>query len=99
ERFNHMYTHILLNTAIQLVTDGRGGSVNLSTGLPLDFYQAQAKDFQTSITGVQSLIEWKSGPLKDGAKQVNIERALVFPQGASAIFSALINHDGKYTYP
>ncbi|MFC5591705.1 hypothetical protein ACFPRA_22725 [Sporosarcina soli] len=99
ERFNHVYTHILLNTAIQLVTEGRGGSVNLSTGLPLDFYQAQAKNFQSSITGVQSQIEWKSGPVVDGARQVNIERALVFPQGASAIFSALINHDGKYTYP
>ena len=37
--------------------------------------------------------------LVDGAKQVNIERALVFSEGASAIFSALINHDGKYTYP
>lgn len=73
--------------------------MNLSTGLPLDFYQAQAKDFQSSITGIQSHIDWKSGPLVDGAKQVNIERALVFPQGASAIFSALINHDGKYTYP
>ena len=30
---------------------------------------------------------------------MNLERALVFPQGASAIFSALINHEGKYTYP
>jgi len=99
ERFNHLYTHILLNTAIQLVTDGRGGSVNLSTGLPLDFYQAQAKDFQSSIIGIQSHIDWKSGLLFEVAKQVNIERALVFPQGASAIFSALINHDGKFTYP
>jgi plasmid segregation protein ParM len=99
ERFNHIYTHILLNTAIQLVAGGRGGSVNLSTGLPLDFYQAQAKDFQSSITGIQSFIEWKSGPLVEGAKQVNVERALVFPQGASAIFSALINHEGKFTYP
>ena len=71
--------------------------MNLSTGLPLDFYQAQAKDFQSSITGIQSHIDWKSGPLVDGAKQVNIERALVFPQGASTIFSVLINHDGKYT--
>ena len=79
ERFNHVYTHILLNTAIQLVTEGRGGSVNLSTGLPLDLYQAQAKDVQSSITGIQSHIDWKSSPLMNGAKQVNIERASVFP--------------------
>lgn len=99
ERFNHLYTHILLNTAIQLVTNGESGSVLLSTGLPLDFYQAQAKDFQTSITGVQPTVEWKSGELKGRKEQVEIERALVFPQGASAIFSALINHEGNYTYP
>lgn len=99
ERFNHMYTHILLNTAVQLVTNGECGSVYLSTGLPLDFYQAQAKEFQASITGVQPEIKWKSGILKGTKKQVTIEKAVVFPQGASAIFSALINHEGNYAYP
>ncbi|GLY12696.1 ParM/StbA family protein [Pseudobacillus badius] len=99
ERFNHLYTHILLNTAIQLVTEGKSGSVNVSTGLPLDFYAAQKKEFQQSIIGVQPLIEWEAGVLAGKKTRVTIDQAIVFPQGASAIFSALINHEGKYTYP
>ena len=83
---NHAHYPVYLNAR---------GSMNLSTRLPPDFYQAQAKDFQSSITGIQSHVDWKSGPLVNGGKQVNIERVLVFPQGTSAIFSALINHDGN----
>lgn len=108
ERYNHEYTKILLNTALQLVTSNNGGSVNVITGLPLDYYQAQAKAFQESILGIQRSLEWKSGPLlknlgkpneQDISKQVNVENALVFPQGASAIYSALLNHEGKAIHP
>lgn len=99
ERFEHLYTHILLNTAVQLVTEGKSGSIKLSTGLPLDFYRAQAKDFQQSIKGVHPVLEWESGSLAGCKEQINIEDALVFPQGASAVYSALFNHEGKLTYP
>lgn len=99
ERFGHLYTKILLNTGIQLVTEGKVDQINLSTGLPLDFYKAQRKDFQQSVLGLQPLVKWKSGKLKGKELRVNINNALVFPQGASAVFSALINHEGKFTYP
>lgn len=99
ERFEHDYTHILLNVAIQLVTEGSSEPVYLSTGLPLDFYKSQAKDFQRSIVGVQPKIEWKSGPLKGLKMQTVIEKALVFPQAVSAVYAALVNHDGKVIYP
>lgn len=99
ERFDHLYTKILLNTAIQLVTEGKAKNVNVSTGLPLDFYQSQRKDFRKSIIGVQPVIEWKAGELNEQSKRLNIENALVFPQGASAIFSALINGRNRYAHP
>lgn len=99
ERFDHLYTHILLNTAIQLVTEGQSGPVKVSTGLPLDFYASQAKEFQKSILGQQPAIRWESGLLAGRTEQIEIQDALVFPQGASAIFSALLNHDGRYAYP
>lgn len=99
ERFSHVYTHVLLNVAIQAVTDKTVSDIQLATGLPLDFYHAQAKEFQQSITGFQPEIEWKTGPLTDVNRKINIEQALVFPQGASAIFSALINHEGNFAYP
>lgn len=99
ERFEHLYTHILLNIAIQLVSNNHSGPTYLSTGLPLDFYKAQAKSFQNSIIGPQPKLEWVTGTLKGKTIENNIEKAIVFPQGASAIFSALINHDGKYVYP
>lgn len=99
ERFEHLYTHILLNTAIQIVAEQEQDSILLATGLPLDFYQAQAKDFQLSITGKQPETTWKSGALKGKSFENHIEKALVFPQGASAIYSALVNSEGQYVYP
>lgn len=98
ERFNHKYTHILLNVAIQLVTGNDAKAVRIVTGLPLDFYQSQAKDFQNAITGVQPEVEWESGPAL-GKRKVSIEQALVFPQGAAAIFAALMDQDGRFVYP
>lgn len=99
ERYSHVYTQILLNTAIQLVTEGDERPVKLSTGLPLDFYGSQAKDFKTSLVGNQPVLQWETGVLAGQQKQVEITDALVFPQGASAIFSALLNHDGNFSYP
>lgn len=99
ERFNHSYTHVLLNTAIQLVTNANTDKIYLSTGLPLDFYKSQAKAFQTSLVGSHESLEWKAGPLANKNRKVLISQALVFPQGASAVFSALINHEGKFNYP
>ncbi|WP_156151423.1 ParM/StbA family protein [Domibacillus indicus] len=99
ERFTHVYTHVLLNAAIQAVTDKSTKNVQLATGLPLDFYHAQAKEFQQSITGIQPKLEWKTGPFSHVSRAVHIEQALVFPQGASAVFSALINHEGSFGYP
>src|SRR5690625_557247 len=97
ERFNNMYTTILLNTAIQLVSES--DIVNVTTGLPLDFYQSQAKDFRESILAIQPITEWVADPLAGGERRINIENGFVFPQGASAVFSALINHEGKFVYP
>lgn len=99
ERFSHIYTHILLNTAIQLVVSDTADSVQLATGLPLDFHKAQSKEFQKAITGIHPEIEWKSGPFRKLKREIKIEQAMVFPQGAAAIFSALINHYGKFIYP
>lgn len=99
ERFEHLYTHILLNVAIQLVTEKDSGPIYLATGLPLDFYKAQVKSFQDAITGSKAKIEWQSGVLKGQKIENVIEKAIVFPQGASAVFAALINHEGKYVYP
>jgi plasmid segregation protein ParM len=99
ERFEHLYTNILLNTAIQLVTDGKSNQINLSTGLPLDFFKAQMNEFQQSLLGSQPTVKWKSGSLKGYEGNLNIQNAFVLPQGASAMFSALINHEGKFTYP
>ncbi|TMN20946.1 ParM/StbA family protein [Lentibacillus cibarius] len=97
ERFTHVYTQVLLNVAVQLVTDDE--HVQVSTGLPLDFYQSQAKEFRQAILGMQPIMQWDTGPFKGQEKRLNIDLAMVFPQGASAIFSALLNHEGKYTYP
>lgn len=99
ERFTHEYTKVLLNTAIQLVTDGNVDQINLSTGLPLDFYKSQNKEFRQSVLGLQPIVQWRSGNLQGKSLRVNIKNALVFPQGASAVFSALINDENRFAYP
>src|SRR5699024_10848099 len=58
-----------------------------------------AKKFRDSIIGVQPLIKWNSGKLKGKTMRVNIKNAIVFPQGASAIYTALLNSEGKYNHP
>src|SRR5699024_12156039 len=76
ERFNNMYTTILLNTAIQLVSES--DIVNVTTGLPLDFYQSQAKDFRESILGIKPITEWGSGHLAGSERRINMENRFVY---------------------
>ncbi|WP_040980394.1 ParM/StbA family protein [Oceanobacillus jeddahense] len=97
ERFSNNHTKILLNTAIQLVSDS--DIVKIATGLPLDYYQSQSKSFRESILGIHPVTTWVSGPLAGQEKTINIDNALVLPQGATALFTALINHEGKFVYP
>ncbi|WP_050179639.1 hypothetical protein [Domibacillus robiginosus] len=87
ERFSHTYTNILLNSAIQAVADEswRGFSWQ--------------RVFRLITTGIQPDIEWKTGPLANRERKMSIDQALIFPQGASAVFSALINHEGSFAYP
>lgn len=97
ERFRHEYTKILLNVAIQLVAEQN--HVQLISGLPLDFYQSQAKAFKMAVTGMQPEIKWISGPHAGTTRRVHVEDALIFPQGAAAIFAALMNDQGQAVYP
>lgn len=99
ERFKHEYTKTLLNVAIHLLTEGKTSQVNVSTGLPLSFYQAQAKEFKESIIGEQPVIKWRTGSLKGKKLHLNIKDAVVFPQGASAIYTALLNSEGRFMFP
>lgn len=99
KRFNHQYTKLLLNVAILLVTDGTVNEVNLSTGLPLDFYNQQKEQFKRSVIGLQPSVKWNNGSFKGQEMAININDAVVLPQGVSAIFSALVNQEGKYAYP
>jgi len=99
ERYKHEYTRVLLNVAIQLLTEGRTDNVNVTTGLPLSFYSSQAKDFQQTIIGEQPTVKWKTGSLIGESFKTNINDALILPQGASAIYSAILNSEGEFAYP
>jgi|SRR5690625_558213 len=99
ERFRHEYTRILMNVAIQLLTEGRTDNVNVTTGLPLSFYSSQAKEFQQTLIGEQPSVRWKSGSLLGETFNSNINNALILPQGASAIYAAILNSEGKFAYP
>src|SRR5699024_848801 len=99
KRYEHDYFRLILNVVIQLMTEGRTSDVNLSTGLPLSFYKAQANEARESLMGLQPTIEWKSGTLAGKSITNNINNAVLFPQGASAIYTALSNREGKYNYP
>ena len=98
DRINHEYTNILLNVAIQILTKGKTNKVRLSTGLPLGYYSSQAKKFRESLLGMQPTIKWKSGNLSGKNIQNYIVDSVVFPQGVSAIYSALNDNRGAYTH-
>ncbi|WP_047981725.1 ParM/StbA family protein [Ornithinibacillus contaminans] len=98
ERFNHDYTKVLLNVGIQLVASEDTKEVVLFTGLPLEYYKSQVKPFEMSLLEETPEIEWVSG-LPSGKRKVKVTQAKVFPQGMSAIWATLINHEGKFLKP
>ena len=94
-------TMLLLNTAIQLVTEGSNKPVILSTGLPLSFFEEEQSALKQYIENKenQQPLKWLSGANVGQTIKTDIHKALVFPQGASAIFTALNNHEGRMNYP
>lgn len=97
ERHHHPYMRVLMNAAISLLAEEQ--DVFLATGLPLDFYKAQAKSFRQSLLGLQPELAWVSGPLAGEQRTLNIKDALIFPQGAGAVFAALLDDNGNHIYP
>jgi len=94
ERYNHEYSNILMNVAIHLITDPSTKEVILFTGLPLDYYRTQHKEFKERLLEDSPTIEWISGKYK-GKRRIQIKDVGVFPQGMSAVWATLMNHDGK----
>lgn len=98
-RFNHEYTMILLHVAIQLVADPAEDEIVIYTGLPLDYYKTQVKDFTTKLYEPFPTLEWQFGHSLLQMKRNRIVEARVFPQALSAIWATLINADGRFTQP
>lgn len=92
ERYRHDYSMILLNVAIQLVTEENTDEVILFTGLPLGYYQNQHVSFKEKIMEESLLIEWVG---QNKLRKVNIKDAFVFPQGMSALWATFMNHEGR----
>lgn len=99
ERHNHPYTQIILQAAVSLLVEEEVDSVVLVTGLPLDFYQSQASEFRRALQGMNIDVQWVAGPLKGQSRKLTVEQVYVFPQGAGAIFVALVDEGGKPIYP
>lgn len=95
ERYNHEYSKILMQSAIQLVTNPETTEVILFTGLPLDYYRTQHEEFKQKLLGDSLNIEWVSGYKERKQRKVKISHVGIFPQGMSAVWSTLMNHDGR----
>ena len=95
ERYNHEYSKILMNVAIQLVTKPSTKEVTLFTGLPLDYFRTQHKDFKAKLLEESPVIEWINGLNNVQSRKISISDVGVFPQGMSAVWSTLMNHEGK----
>lgn len=96
ERYNHEYSSILTHVAIQLVVDPNTTKVVLFTGVPLDYYRTQHEEYKNKLLNEEApTIEWLSGNTELTTKKVEIEHVGVFPQGMSALFATLMNHDGQ----
>lgn len=95
ERYNHEYSKILMAVAIQLVTNPETTEVVLFTGLPLDYFRTQHEQFKNKLLEDMPTIEWVSGFKQNETKKVSVRNAGIFPQGMSAVWATLMNHDGK----
>lgn len=96
ERYNHEYSKILMHVAIQLVANPETEEIALFTGLPLDYYRTQHKDFKNKLLEEVPEIEWISGfTEKRKTRKIKILEVGVYPQGMSAVWATLMNHDGK----
>lgn len=96
ERYNHEYSTILMNVAIQLVTKPSTEKVMLFTGLPLDYFRTQHEQFRNKLLEENPVIEWVSGGLPNvESRKISISEIGIFPQGMSAVWAALMNSDGK----
>ncbi|GAE93042.1 hypothetical protein JCM21714_2074 [Gracilibacillus boraciitolerans JCM 21714] len=96
ERYNHEYSQILMHAAIQLVVEKGTEEVVLFTGLPLSYMESQKDKFKQKLLQETINIEWITGKTK-GQKQIVIKEAYIFPQGFSALWATLLNHEGKTT--
>lgn len=83
-KISHPHTKILLATAAALLLEDEKSPVQLATGLPLQYFFKQQKEFsaflmdykaEVSITGSQP-------------KLVSFDKVTLFPQGAGAIMEA-----------
>ena len=97
-RFNHEYTMILLQTAIHLVTSPKETEITLFTGLPLDYYKSQVKDFEAKLREPLPAFNWVSGGATESLAKT-IQAVKVFPQALSAIWATLINAEGRVVHP
>lgn len=96
-RCNERTLH-LIATAIQLVNPNNE-PVYLVTGLPLEQFKVDKKDFKSYLDGKGFDVEWVSGTHKGKTIHSEISTSYICPQGAAAIIASISKADGSYKYP
>lgn len=85
-------TEALVLTGIYLSTNYQEVTVNLVTGTPISDYQQQKKELEEYLRGVYDV-----RILDHESKKITIDNVKVFPEGAGAYFSQVLNDKGEVT--
>lgn len=90
QKIDESRTKALVLTGIYLSNHNPYIEVNLVTGTPISDYQNQKKDIEEYLKG-----SYRIKIQGQEQKQININNVKVFPEGAGAYFSQVLNNEGK----
>uniref|UniRef100_UPI001BD607D9 ParM/StbA family protein n=1 Tax=Tepidanaerobacter acetatoxydans TaxID=499229 RepID=UPI001BD607D9 len=95
-KINHPSTRALLAAASMLLFPEEDVPVHLVTGLPLEQFAKQRRNFEDMLKNFKIIVSFK-GDQK--VKIIKFTKVTVFPQAAGAVYGAILDDIQKYLIP
>ncbi len=93
DKINHPNTRALLATTAAYLGPEAEEPIHVVTGLPLEQYIHQREKFKEMIENLKVMVTFKGF---DTLKVVKFEKVTIFPQGAGAVYCAIMDNLQKY---
>ncbi|KQN97015.1 ParM/StbA family protein [Paenibacillus sp. Leaf72] len=87
-------TQMLLATAASMLTANVNEPIHLITGLPLDYYITQQRQFEESLLNFYVALEHFAGEFKGHRANIKFDKVTVYLQGGASIYPCLMDVHG-----